>query len=132
MMMTYFLQSRYASNSHQGELVMTDESTNNHIYRVDKFIVPASARDDFLARANAIRDILKTQKGFIRDTYLEQFSGPGEFNIVTIAEWESQEHVEQAKVAVATFMQATKFNPQEMYQRLGIKADIAFYKRIDS
>jgi heme-degrading monooxygenase HmoA len=111
---------------------MTDQSPKNHIYRVDKFIVPTSARDEFLDRANAIRDVLKMQEGFIRDTYLEQIAGPGEFNIVTIAEWESQEHVEQARAAVAAYMQATKFNPQEMYQRLGIKADIAFYKQIDA
>jgi hypothetical protein len=54
------------------------------IYRVDKFVVPASARDEFLARANTIRDVLKRQEGFVRDSYLEQISGLGEFNIVTI------------------------------------------------
>jgi len=108
---------------------MTD-SASQHIYRVDKFVVPTSARSEFLARANAIRDVLKTQDGFIRDTYLEQFAGPGEFNIVTVAEWKSHAHVDNAKSAVAAFIQSANFDPQEMYQRLGIKADIAFYREI--
>lgn len=111
---------------------MTDKSNANHIFRVDKFIVPTSARDEFLMRANAIRDVLRKLEGFVRDVYLEQVAGPGEFNIVTIAEWESPAHVEQAKAAVSAHMRHTKFNPQEMYQRLGIKADMAFYKQIDA
>jgi heme-degrading monooxygenase HmoA len=106
------------------------QASNETIYRVDKFIVPATGREEFLARANAIRDVLKKQPGFIRDSYLEQIAGPGEFNIVTVAEWQSQADIDQAKVAVAAFMQSTKLDPQEMYQRLGIKADIAFYKEI--
>jgi heme-degrading monooxygenase HmoA len=105
-----------------------ESKPSNHIYRVDKFIVPDSAREEFLARANAIREVLRKQEGFVRDAYLEQISGPGEFNIVTIAEWESQEHVEAAKSAVAALLKQSNFNPHEMYQRLGIKADIAFYK----
>ena len=111
---------------------MTGNNSAKHIYRVDKFVVPASARDEFLVRSNAIRDVLKRQEGFVRDSYLEQIAGPGEFNIVTIAEWETQAHIEQAKAAVSAILKETGFNPQEMYQRLNIQADIGFYQEIDA
>ena len=106
-----------------------DTSESKNIYRVDKFIIPASSRDEFLARTKAVQGFLKTQDGFIRSACLEQFSGPGEFNIVTIAQWSSSAHVERAKAAVAAFAQEAKFEPQEEFQRrLGIKADLGFYK----
>jgi quinol monooxygenase YgiN len=110
----------------------TNQGGAGHVYRVDKFIVPDSARAEFLSRAQAIRDVLRKQEGFVRDSYLQQISGPGEFNIVTIAEWEGQEHIEAAKSAIAALLRQSNFNPQEMYERLGIKADIAFYKQIDA
>ena len=107
-------------------------TTTNHIYRVDKFVVSDSAREEFLSRAHAIRDVLRRQEGFVGDRYLEKIAGPGEFNIVTIAEWKSQEHIEAAKSAVAALLKQTGFDPEEMYQRLGIRADIAFYKQTDA
>ena len=110
----------------------TNQADAGHVYRVDKFVVPDSARAEFLSRAKAIRDVLRKQEGFVRDSYLEQVSGPGEFNIVTIAEWEGQKHIEAAKSAVAALLRQSNFNPQGMYERLGIKADIAFYEQIDA
>ncbi len=110
---------------------MIGNNSAQHIYRIDKFVVPASARDEFLARANTIRDVLRRQEGFVRDSYMEQIAGPGEFNIVTLAEWETLAHIEQAKSAVSALLKETGFNPQEMYQRLKIQADIGFYQEID-
>lgn len=110
----------------------TNQGGAGHVYRVDKFVVPDSARTEFLSRAKAIRDVLRKQEGFVRDSYLEQVSEPGEFNIVTIAEWQGQEHIEVAKSAVAALLRQSNFNPQEMYERMGIKADMAFYKQIDA
>ena len=69
----------------------TKQDGTEHIFRVDKFVVPRSARDEFLSRVKVTHEVLRRQPGFVRDNLLEQFSGPGEFNIVTIAEWESQD-----------------------------------------
>ena len=107
------------------------DSLNSRIYRVDKFVVPAASRDEFLARANAARDLLRQQPGFVLSTYLEQYAGPGEFNIVAIAEWSSQAHADEAKVAIAAFTQQSNVEPQDAFQRrLGIKSDLGFYKEI--
>jgi hypothetical protein len=57
-------------------------------------------------------------------------SGPGEFNFVTIAQWESAELVDQAKTAVQAAQKACNFDPHELFRRLGIRADIANYKPV--
>jgi len=98
------------------------------LYRVDKFVVPAHGREEFLARVRATHAVLREQKGFIRDAILEQASGPGEFNFVTIAEWESADVIDAAGKAVAALHAATGFDRREMLERLGIKADIANYR----
>jgi|SRR5688572_14449959 len=101
------------------------------IYRVDKFVVPQAAREEFLERVNATHQILRRQPGFIRDAILEQVAGPGKFNIVTIAEWESQSAIDAAREVVSKAHAESGFNPQETMARLGIEADIANYMPID-
>lgn len=102
------------------------------IYRVDKFIVPDQAREEFLNKVRDTHALLKTQPGFLRDLVLEQSAGPGEFNFVTIVEWESPQAIENARAAVTAMHERMSFNPQEMFARLGIKADLANYQRIDA
>ena len=104
---------------------------SDHVWRVDKFVVPAAARDEFLARVDATHAILRRQPGFIGDNLLEQSSGPGEFNIVTIAHWQSQAHIEAAREAVVAEHRRIGFEPQGMLQRLGIRADLANYRELE-
>ena len=105
---------------------------SERVYRVDKFIVPGDAREEFLEKARRTHALLKTQPGFLQDFVLEQSSGPGEFNFVTIVEWASQDAVENAGAAVVTLHRQTNFTPQEVFARLDIKADIANYKRLEA
>jgi heme-degrading monooxygenase HmoA len=102
------------------------------IYRVDKFVVPDSARQEFISRVRSTHERLRTLPGFLQDFVLEQSSGPGEFNFVTIVEWDSVESIENAKNAVMAIHKDMNFNPQEMLTRLGIKADRGNYKHIDA
>lgn len=113
---------------------MTDNqvsSRSKHVYRVDKFVVPEHARDESLAKVRNTHELLKSLPGFLQDYVLEQFSGPGEFNFVTIVEWDSTRSIENAKEAVMTMYKKANFNPQEMFARLGIKADLANYRQVD-
>jgi heme-degrading monooxygenase HmoA len=102
------------------------------VYRVDKFVVPSPAREEFLERARRTHSLLQAQPGFVQDFILEQSSGPGEFNFVTLVEWASQEAFENARQAVQKLHAEMKFNPQETIARLGIKADIANYTRLEA
>lgn len=106
---------------------MTEQDT---IYRVDKFIVPTAARKEFLERVRDTHEVLRRQPGFIRDALLEQFAGPGKFNIVTVVEWENQQAIDAARATVTKHHAESGLNPQELMARLGIEADIANYKLI--
>jgi heme-degrading monooxygenase HmoA len=104
---------------------------SERIYRVDKFVVPGGAREEFLEKVRPTHALLKAQPGFLQDFVLEQSSGPGEFNFVTIVEWASQEAVENARAAVAKLHREMNFNAQGLFTCLGIKADLAYYKRLE-
>ena|SRR6201984_3429652 len=80
---------------------------------------------------SATHEVLRTQPGFVRDSILEQASGPGEFNFVTIVEWENGDFFECARQAVAALHRKTNFGPHELITRLGIRVDIANYKRVE-
>ncbi|MBB6408048.1 antibiotic biosynthesis monooxygenase [Mesorhizobium sangaii] len=100
------------------------------VFRVDKFVVPAAAREEILSKVRATHEVLRRQDGFVQDFLLEQFSGPGEFNLVTIVEWESQAAVDRVVPIVKAEHARAGFNPQETIARLGVRADIANYQRI--
>ena len=102
------------------------------IYRVDKFIVPEGARDEFLSRIMETHRILRTQPGFLKDSILEQSGGPGKYNIVTVAEWKNQESIDAAKKVVQEEHEKNGFSPQDTMERLGIQADIANYTSVSA
>ncbi|HET8761751.1 MAG TPA: antibiotic biosynthesis monooxygenase [Nitrospiria bacterium] len=110
---------------------MTGE-TSRHVYRVDQFVVPDSAREEFLGKVRGTHRLLKAQPGFVRDVVLEQTAGPGRFNFVTLVEWRSQSAMDAAKAVVTAAHAKSGFNPQELFARLGIQADIANYTAIDA
>ena len=94
--------------------------------------MPQNAGAEFLQKVRSTREILRRQPGFIRDALLEQVSGPGRFNIVTVAEWESQAAIDAARAVVMKAHAESVFSPQEMMARLGIEADIADHKPLDA
>ena len=100
------------------------------VYRVDKFAVPQEAREEFVARVVETHEVLRRQPGFVRDLLLEQESGPGEFNLVTMVEWQSQDAIDRARPVVRAMHESRGFDPQALMKRLGIRADIANYRRL--
>jgi len=101
--------------------------SSSPVYRVDKFIVPAAARDEFMARVAMIKDLLQEMPGCRQNLVLEQVAGPGAFNVVTFVEWQDAEALENAKAAVTARYREMNFNPQDLIARLGITADMANY-----
>lgn len=107
-------------------------SRTKRVYRVNKYVVPPQALAEFLGNTRKIHDLLRALPGFVQDFVLEQSAGPGEFNYVTIVEWESLESIEKAKTAVTAMQRRLRLNPDRMFARLGIKADLANYLCIDT
>ena len=121
------IETRINHNKKNGELPCRQGSigwTNSSF--------PAARGKSFLTECGAPTPSLRQQPGFVQNFVLEQFSGPGEFNIVTTVEWVSREAFEDASAAVSARYREMNFNPQETLARLGIKADLANYKRLEA
>lgn len=108
-------------------MTQRQRTSEGALYRVDKFVVPAAARDAFLERVMATHAVLRAQAGFMRDLVLEQRGGPGEFNLVTLVEWENAGVVAAASDAVARAHAEAGFDRQTFLAQHGIRADIANY-----
>lgn len=109
---------------------MDASTTSDRVYRLDTFVVPNEARQEFLARVKSTHELLRAQPGFIQDFLLEQPAAGGALNIVTLVEWRDAKSIDNARVAVMERHKAIGFNPQELFARLGIKADLGTYKGI--
>ena len=97
------------------------------VYRVDKFVVPETAREEFWQHVRRTHEILRNQAGFLDDALLEQHSGAGRFNAVTIVRWSSADDLPAARSAAEAGHRAVGFVPAEFFKRAGIEADVANY-----
>lgn len=100
------------------------------IYRVDKFAVPRAALPVFMERVRHAQQALDAQPGRLRNLVLEQEAGPGEFNVVTITEWESAEAMAAARDAMAEQFLREGFDPDTFRRSLGIRADVGTYRPV--
>lgn len=100
------------------------------LYRVDRFIVPAASRDEFLARVHDTHVVLRQQAGFLQDMILERPSGEEAVSIVTVVEWANAEVVSRVSEAVARHHAEVGFDRHATLARLGITADIGSYHAV--
>lgn len=98
------------------------------LYRIDKFVVPTTSLGEFAALVGRTHEILQRQDGFVRDMVLEQISGPGEFNIVTLVEWADHRSYQAAAEAIARFHEEIGFDRRATVNRLDVEADIGVYR----
>jgi len=87
---------------------------------IDKFIIPQSARQEFTERMTFNRDFIKNLPGFLGDAAYERADENGNIICITIANWESEDALNQAKLAVQAEYQRINFNPAELLNRLNI------------
>jgi hypothetical protein len=101
------------------------------VYRLDRFVVPPDARDEFLMRVNQTHEILRRQMGFLQDFLLERPGEDGATIVVTMVEWDNQETVDRVVPIVQAEHWNMGFNPKETIARLGVKAEIGIYQAIE-
>ena len=111
---------------------MESKTVSGCIVKLDKFVVPNSARDEFLPKVMGIMELLKSQPGYIQGFILEQPGSTGEFNLVTLVEWENKQAAEGARGAVIAMQEGTGVNPQETMAWLVIGADTGLYTPINA
>jgi heme-degrading monooxygenase HmoA len=101
------------------------------IFRVDRFVVPRHAREEFLAQVREKHVLLRDLPGFLGDLVLEQTSEPGETTFFTLVGWEDASSVEEAKAAVQSSREGVDGDLRRLFARLGVREDRAEYRLVD-
>ncbi len=89
-------------------------------YRIDAFTVPAPARAELEATMGRTMDFLRTLPGFRGHAAFEKRAGPGAFDLVTVAAWESAAAMERASVAVRAHHRALGLDVPALLARWGV------------
>ena len=97
---------------------------------INKFVVPEEAVEAFLDEFSEHRAFLAAQPGFLSGALYRKAGGPGRFNLVNRARWESAGHLAAAREALGKLYEARGSDPGALYRRLGVEADIASYSEI--
>ncbi|WAC15289.1 antibiotic biosynthesis monooxygenase family protein [Dyadobacter pollutisoli] len=103
----------------------------HNVQFIDKFNVPQNGKQEFLERVKINRNLIKTLPGFIEDTAYERADQQGNLVYITIAVWESEEAIKNAKEIVQAEYKKQGFNMAEMFMRLNITMDRGVYKKLD-
>lgn len=107
-----------------------DSRTHETVYFVDRFSVPRASIDEFTAQAKYNRDFVGTLPGYLRGEAFEKVDDEGNLSLVTIAVWESQANLDDAKRAVQAEFKRIGFNPAEFYRRLNIRMERDQYRAV--
>lgn len=111
-------------------LIQKRKPSADHVRFIDKFLIPPSAKKEFMARMAMNRDFIRNLPGFIEDAAYAYYDEQGNAIVITIALWENDDAVQRAKEVVQAEYKRIGFNPGEMMQRLHITMDRGLYKEI--
>jgi heme-degrading monooxygenase HmoA len=97
---------------------------------IDKFVIPQNAKQEFTERMNFNREFIKNLPGFLGDIAYEREDENGNAICITVATWENEDALNQAKVAVQAEYQRINFNPAELLSRLHITMERDTYQPV--
>lgn len=103
-------------------------ANNAQVVFIDKFVIPAAAKEEFMKRTDYNRKFIRNLPGFVRDEVYEGADMAGNTLLTTIAVWESQEALARAKEAVQAEYKRIGFNTAEFTKQMGITLDRGVYK----
>ena len=120
----------YAQSSNHKNLTTQPIKTQNNMdtiqteqemkILIDRFSMPESAVEEFTQRMNYNRHLIKRLPGFIRDDVYEMKDDKGNLAVITIATWQNQTFINEAKKAVQEDYKKTGFNMQQFIQQRNI------------
>ena len=97
-------------------------------FRIDSFIVPDAAREEFEAAMRRNMEFLRTLAGFRGHVVFEKREGDSSYNLVTIAAWENREVVARARDEVRAYYQRIGFDMAATLKRWGVTLVRADYE----
>jgi heme-degrading monooxygenase HmoA len=87
---------------------------------IDRFVVPERSSAEFFERMNINRQLLKTLTGFVEDQAYIRNDDQGNLVCITVAVWETDEAIANAREKVQAEYRKEGFNMVAMLERLGI------------
>jgi predicted ester cyclase len=119
--------SVYVLTDRLGFIQQLEAPQKDNVRFIDKFLVPAAAKQEFYERMRINRDFIKTLAGFVTDAAYERTDDEGNLICITTAVWENADALNKAREAVQAAYKKEGFNPAEMYKRLNITIDRGVY-----
>lgn len=111
-------------------LLPGNKGSKDQVSFIDKFFVPATAKQEFYERMQINRGFIRTLPGFIDDAAYEYEDENGNLVCVTVALWQSRGALDKAKEAVQAEYRKQGFDAAEMFKRLHITADRGIYTEL--
>lgn len=108
-------------------VILDVEAARGQQYRIDSFLVPDAVRAEFEATMQRNLAFISKLPGFVGHVVFEKAGGPGSFNVVTLAAWESRAALHQARESVAAHYARIGFDPAATMASWGVKAEIGQY-----
>jgi hypothetical protein len=108
-------------------MTTSTQQQNSSLFRIDSFAVPQAARAAFMAEVQETKQFLAEQAGCLQNLILEQHSGSGRFNVVTVVEWEHPQAFANAKAAMMEKRRGSGFDPETFLKTLGVEANMSNY-----
>jgi heme-degrading monooxygenase HmoA len=112
------------------ETIQVKKSDTLEQILIDKIVVPGTSKQEFIERMNINRNFIKRLPGFVGDAAYEQSDGQGNLVYVTVAVWQNEDALTNAKEAVQAEYKKENFNMPEMLKRLNITIDRGIYKKV--
>lgn len=97
-------------------------------FRIDSFSVPERARAEFEAAMQRNMAFIATLPGFRGHVVFDKVAGPGRFDVVTIAAWESDAALAAAGAQVRAYYAQIGFDPQKMISEWGATGELASFR----
>jgi hypothetical protein len=97
---------------------------------IDRFIVPQPAIDVFMQRVQYNRNFIKKLPGFIHDAAYQHRDEKGNLLFVTVAVWENETVINNAKAAVQAEYKRIGFNMPLFLEQAGITIDRGIYEEV--
>jgi predicted ester cyclase len=104
------------------------QDSHDQVQFIDKFFVPAPAKEQFLERMKINRDLIKTLSGFIEDKAYIHTDDNDNLICITIALWKDMEAVRKAKDIVQEAYKKQGFNLQAFLSSSNITMERALFK----
>ncbi|UYQ94327.1 hypothetical protein MKQ68_04380 [Chitinophaga horti] len=102
---------------------MENQDTTNMVCFIDKFIVPKASVTAFIKQVEINRRFIAQLPGYIRGEAFESSDSESNVTIITIAVWQNQQLLDDAKLSVQQEFKRLGFDPVPFYQRLQVQVE---------